>query len=129
MKKVFILIIFLFIVVLLAVTNPQKTDYVNWAIERETNQSQDILSKGVINLLGKPLIEQFTVKEDYVLFSIYTTNFDGNGIKTIGILKNFINLDSQGNTTSLLTAIVIIALFVIAACLFLYLILSKNNEA
>jgi hypothetical protein len=78
------------IFVLMAVTNPSKNAYDDWAKAQLSSETNNSLAKGVIELIGAPIIDQATTKSNYILFSLFQTSYQGNTIKTIGLFNNFI---------------------------------------
>ena len=82
------------------ITNPKQDEYVNYAsvtlIEQIQKECQGDLC-GFINpliALGKPAIKPAldlsTKRQNFVLFSIYTTELPGKTYKTLGLFGNFI---------------------------------------
>jgi hypothetical protein len=78
------------IIILMAVTNPSKNAYDEWAKSQLSSTTDNSLAKGVIELIGAPIIDQATTKSNYILFSLFQTSYQGNTIKTIGLFNNFI---------------------------------------
>lgn len=82
------IILFLFVLALMAMTNPSKSDYVSWLNEKAMAQSNG-LEKGLVVLMGKTVFESATTVNDYVFFSVFTTETNGS-FKVIGVFHNFI---------------------------------------
>jgi hypothetical protein len=113
MKKALILLIPLFILITLAVSNPSKAEYVEWANRKIIGSNDDIFSK-VGGAIASPIINEATTFDNYLLFSVYkTVNIDGSVYKTLGIYRNFIfmsksegyiNLNYSNNVTNQATS-------------------------
>jgi hypothetical protein len=81
------------IVVVLAVSNPSKAEYVEWFKSEGLKQyATDPLSKLLIGTLGGPLIESYTSVQNYVVFSVFRTSLDSRPVMVVGVLHNFIPL-------------------------------------
>ncbi|KEO81425.1 DUF4359 domain-containing protein [Tumebacillus flagellatus] len=88
-KSGWILLIVLF--GLMAITNPNKNDYISWVKEKAVEKSQDSLEKGLISVFGNPIFDSTTTSTNYVFFSRYSTELDSkHKVKAIGVFKNFI---------------------------------------
>ncbi|MCM0648605.1 DUF4359 domain-containing protein [Clostridium swellfunianum] len=79
-------------------TNPKKDNYVSWMKEKASAESSNSIEKGLVALLGGPLIKESTQSKNYVLFSVYETSFGEEKIKILGIYNNFIPI---GKSTKL----------------------------
>jgi hypothetical protein len=88
MKKIIVLAI---IAIFLAVTNPNKSDYSEWAITKMKENGNALTNFGV-SLLGKPIIENSTAVHNYIVFSTFETQLLDKKVTTLGIFKNFIPL-------------------------------------
>lgn len=97
----------------MVVTNPSKDKYLNHissggkqsaACQPKSNQSgqsdplKQALEQASVDMckqlqqgMGK-MIGEFTTRQNFLLFSIYTTEFGGSKSSAIGILGNFISL-------------------------------------
>jgi hypothetical protein len=98
MRRLVYFICFIFLVYFLTESNPSRSEYVNWIQERALNESSNFLEKGIISLVGEAFFEGATSRQDYYLFSIYTTDFSNVGkgkIKSIGIFNQFIPLSEE----------------------------------
>lgn len=89
MKKGTILL--LFAVILLAATNPSKSEYVEWAKEKMLQGSDNILEQGAAYLVGMA-IDPATNSEDYLLFTVFQTQGLDSTLTTIGVLGFFVPL-------------------------------------
>ncbi|MBR8831126.1 MAG: hypothetical protein N5P05_003833 [Chroococcopsis gigantea SAG 12.99] len=91
----------------MAASNPQPTNYVDYASDRFIAEAEKVvcdrtgycdidkmpvIGKNTIkNNLLKPAIENSTKRDNMGLFSIYTTEFPGVvTVKTLGVFGNFI---------------------------------------
>ena len=92
MKKIFALTVIIFVLVIAAVTNPTKVDYVTWMKEKVIKESNNMLVTGAVSLLGNSLIESTTTSQNLVFFSIFNTNINGQNSKVVGLFHNFIPL-------------------------------------
>lgn len=102
MKKIFAIVI-LFLLILAAITNPTKPEYVTWLKEKAIQDSNNALSTGVISLLGGSLIDSGTAPKNFVFFTIFTTNISGENAKVIGLFHNFIPLGGSSPSTKATT--------------------------
>lgn len=83
MKKTTIIFGLLF--VLLIATNPSKVEYSFWL--------NDMISEDGFSLLSEEYIDKNTIENNYILFTIFESEFSdlgANQLMTIGILDNFI---------------------------------------
>jgi hypothetical protein len=89
-------------VLLFVVTNPDSDayeDYLSQEMAREARE-EDELAGALVTLLGGfagSLLGNATTRDNYVMFSIYTTDLDTQGFVVLGILGNFIVLDDTTN--------------------------------
>jgi hypothetical protein len=83
------------LVVLLLATNPQRADYVGWLKEEAVQEeSNGVVVKGAITLLGDWLIGSSTTSRDFGIFSVYKTKFDeSTTITSLGIFNRFVILN------------------------------------
>jgi hypothetical protein len=106
MKSQAILIGAAVVVGVMAITNPSKDRYITYATERFTEVGQNSIcagenipiaaqqsckfvisqGKGVI----KPLVENSTKQQNFVLFSLYETDLPNQKITTIAAFGNFL---------------------------------------
>jgi hypothetical protein len=62
-------------------------------VKEISKESDVVFLKGLTKLIGQPLIEAITTRDDYVIFSIFTINEGDNAYKAIGLLnKVFLKL-------------------------------------
>ncbi len=94
MKKLSFLIIIAFLLIVMAICNPSKSEYSNWLKEQVSEQNDNILVQGIVALAGGTIIDSYTKTHNYVFFSVFDTNISGEKtLKVIGIFNNFIPLD------------------------------------
>ncbi|WP_040204238.1 DUF4359 domain-containing protein [Neobacillus jeddahensis] len=97
MKRLFSLILAIMVIYILSATNPERADYIDWINHTTMEQSSNLLKKGILSLAGESIFDAGTTKSDYVVFSIYKTDFTEVGmgkITTIGVFNQFIPLTS-----------------------------------
>lgn len=81
-KNNLLIVISIFIVgliIVFTVTNPKKSDYISWAKERSVN------------------VEDKTLTNNYLFFSVFQTKSDNYELKVLGILGNYKILKSNGD--------------------------------
>jgi DNA-binding MltR family transcriptional regulator len=76
------------LILVLAVTNPDKADYVKWSEEQLTEDAGPLTNIGV-SLLGEKYIKNNTNYRNFLLFSIYETEYNNQTIHVIGIFESF----------------------------------------
>lgn len=94
MKKYFILTILLIVVLLAFTFNPSKDQYVTFAKEEVSD------SKGkLLGMVSGPIIDSFTVKKNYGVFSLYETEFEKEEkMVAVGFLNNFFWINNFEST-------------------------------
>ncbi|HEY0963020.1 MAG TPA: DUF4359 domain-containing protein [Pseudomonadales bacterium] len=97
MKGLITAVVLVGVALLLAVTNPGTDDYAEYFGEELAREAQqeDALAGAIVSMFGgvaESLFANATSRDNYVLFSVYTTSFDSDEIVTLGILGNFIVL-------------------------------------
>lgn len=99
MKKVMILISVVALLIVMAISNPNKTEYINWLKTQVVEQNNDdMLLQGIVALAGEPIINSATKIHNYVFLSVYHTNLSDIGeINVIGVFGNFISLSNQNS--------------------------------
>jgi Domain of unknown function (DUF4359) len=86
LKKSYILIgSLLFLLILMATTNPSKSDYELWAAEQITKEEG-----ALVGWISNPVLSSMTEKSDYIIFSVYRTKLDRTEITTYGAFNHFI---------------------------------------
>lgn len=100
--KVISFVLILFVLVIMAITNPTKADYVSWIKEQATRQTDNSISAGLISLFGGTLIDSETTTKNFIFFTIFTTNAENKNAVTVGLFHNFIpsNMPSNQQNTS-----------------------------
>lgn len=100
MKSLSITVITVAILGLLAYTNPKPNDYerfIHELIMQETNKRKDDLERVLGQVFGgiaSTMITNQTVRADYVFLSTYDTKLGNERLKALGILNNFIVLET-----------------------------------
>ena len=78
----------------LVLTNPSKGEYVDWAQDAAYQQVSGGWAKGAVALFGGPVLKAATVRQNYVLFSLFQTDLGGDNPKLVlGLFRTFIPLD------------------------------------
>ncbi|MFZ7943791.1 MULTISPECIES: DUF4359 domain-containing protein [Bacillaceae] len=99
MKRLGSIVLSIFIIFVLSATNPERAEYIDWINHKTMDQSSNLLKKGILSVAGKSIFDAGTTKSDYVVFSIYKTDFTDIGmgkVTTIGVFNRFIPLSSFG---------------------------------
>ena len=97
MKRLVSIVLSILIIFILSATNPERNEYIDWINHKTMEQSSNLLKKGILSVSGKSIFDAGTTKSDYVVFSIYKTDFTDVGmgkVTTIGIFNQFIPLSS-----------------------------------
>ena len=88
---------------LMAYTNPTMNAYDTYLrrnymekIQKENPDTFDRLFGSLMSNFASGLIVSQTIRKDFVFFSTYEARFDGEQLKIIGLLNNFIVLESPG---------------------------------
>lgn len=89
MRNKFLIIIGLFSIVLFF-TNPNQEDYNNW-IGKQLKKDQNALIEIGVDLAVIPYVKENTKRDNWYLFSVYTTEiWDGKEVVAIGAFNQFI---------------------------------------
>jgi hypothetical protein len=89
-------------VLLFVVTNPTLDDYEDYLrqeLAREARE-EDEVAGALVALLGGfagSLLANATTRDNYLLFSVYATDLDTEGLLVLGILGNFLVLRDGEN--------------------------------
>ncbi|AIQ59023.1 hypothetical protein [Paenibacillus borealis] len=83
-KLSFVLIV---ILVLLAVLNPGKEDFGEYAVNNLEGTLGIELASGITDLVAQPLVESFTIRKNYILFSTFSIPDIQDGKTFIGDVK------------------------------------------
>lgn len=82
-----------FILILLAVTNPSKEDFVEWVVNSSMEESDNEWVSAGINLFGSPVINGVTTQQDLIFVSIFKMELGTEKTSTLGFGKRlFIRL-------------------------------------
>jgi hypothetical protein len=88
--------------IIMALTNPTKAEYVEWVTTEMKKQSDNFLTDWGIDYFAPNHIDKNTTVEDYVIFTVYKTNFDEETVTTLAIFKNFFPLPINTSSESTL---------------------------
>lgn len=67
-----VLIVIGLLLVALAVLNPTREDFTEFAADNLHDKLGDWLPGGATDLLARPLLNSITVRDNYILFSVYS---------------------------------------------------------
>lgn len=70
----------------MVITNPGKEDFVDWAMTQEG--SDTALERVLGDVIRGPILSLATSKEDYIIFSIFTVQEDGEKTVYLGAFQN-----------------------------------------
>lgn len=82
-----ITIIVLLLLTVLVLANPDKDDFINWAIKEVEENSESEIEEFLGGVLGRPLLSMSTSREDYLLFSLFRINKTNDQGIYLGLLK------------------------------------------
>jgi hypothetical protein len=88
-------IAFAVLAVVLFGTNPTQEEYVSWLKQQVINEhAGDGFGRALMSILGGPVLNWSTSREDFRLFSIYQTDL-GNGAKinVLGLVHHFLPIN------------------------------------
>ncbi|EKN71500.1 lipoprotein [Neobacillus bataviensis LMG 21833] len=97
MRRLGSIILSIFIIFVLSATNPERAEYIDWINHKTMEQSSNLIKKGILSVAGKSIFDAGTTKSDYLVFSVYKTDFTDVGlgkVTTIGVFNQFIPLSS-----------------------------------
>ncbi|MEK3684712.1 hypothetical protein GC101_02440 [Paenibacillus sp. LMG 31459] len=83
-KLSFVIIV---VLVLLAVMNPGKEDFGEYAVNHLEETLGVELAGGITSLVAQPMVESFTIRENYILFSTFSIPDIQDGKTFIGDIK------------------------------------------
>jgi hypothetical protein len=98
MKRLVPIIIFIAILYVLSTTNPERSAYIDWINHKTMDKSSNLIEKGVLSLAGKSIFDAGTTQKDYVVFSVYKTDFSDVGlgkVTSIGLFNKFITISRK----------------------------------
>lgn len=89
-RKLVTLLLIILVVLGLYATNPSKSEFIDWAKEQASANTDSVLEKGLVALVGNFMIDSYTTTKNCLLFSIYTVSTGDSHVTVVGILNNFI---------------------------------------
>lgn len=96
MKKKYVILFTLLLIVLFALTsNPSKDDYVSFVKDESNGESK------LVVMIKGPIIDSFTTKKNYGIFSLYETKFEEKKeekLLAVGLFNNFIWVNAPENS-------------------------------
>lgn len=98
MRRLISIILFAAVIFVLSATNPERTEYIEWINTKTMKQSSNLLEKGILSVAGKTIFDAGTTENDYVLFTIYKTDFSDVGmgkVTSIGVFNRFVTLSKE----------------------------------
>ncbi|WP_434752742.1 hypothetical protein [Paenibacillus amylolyticus] len=78
-----------FVLVLLAITNPNKDEFVKWVVNSTIEESDNEWVSAGINLLGNPVISGVTTQQDLIFVSIFNMELGSETTSVLGFGKRF----------------------------------------
>lgn len=78
-----------FILILLAVTNPSKEDFVEWVVNSSIEESDNEWVSAGINLFGSPVINGVTTQQDLIFVSIFQMELRTEKTSVLGFGRRF----------------------------------------
>ena len=97
MKSITATILIVALLGLLAYTNPPLNSYENFVRQKIIQESKTDVEKAFGFFFGdfaSRFVASQTVRKDYIFLSTYDTEFGGEHLRTLGILNNFIILQT-----------------------------------
>ena len=98
MKRLVPIIILVAVIYVLSTTNPDRKAYVDWINHKTMDKSSSLIEKGVLSLAGKSIFDAGTTQKDYLIFSVYKTDFSDVGlgkVTSIGVFNKFITISKK----------------------------------
>jgi len=89
------LILILVAATFLSITNPDKNDFLDWGVEQLQSDSQSDLEKIWEDVVGEQVLKAKTVRQNYVIFSIYEVDSGESVVKYLGIVDHFFKLSDN----------------------------------
>ena len=86
-------VLIVFIVLFSSLTNPTKSDYVEWAKEQVTQEEGALLG-----MVAGPVFNSITSKQNFVLFTIFETTYgesDKEKMIVLGVFNNFFHINGN----------------------------------
>jgi len=81
-------LIFVVVLVLLASTNPDKSNYIEYTKQQILGHNPS----GIVSMFADPLIDRTTTEKDLCIATIYTTYYGERKVTTLGMFNRFIPL-------------------------------------
>lgn len=88
-------VVLVLVLALLAISNPSKSEYTTWVLEQTKKETGEQYSQEFIESVGGPMISAVTTRSNYLLFSIYTTDIEGEKASTLGVFNCFFILSGD----------------------------------
>lgn len=100
MKAIITTIILIGLVLLLAVTNPSPEQHSNYLRQEMSEQAkhEGEMTQAIVLLFGgmaEEVLANATTRENYLLFSVYSTGMADNDLMVLGIIGNFFVLSDN----------------------------------
>jgi len=89
------LILILVAATFLSITNPNKDDFLDWGVEQLQSDSQTDLEKIWEDVVGEQVLKAKTVRQNYVVFSIYEVDSKESVVRYLGIVDHFFKLSNK----------------------------------
>jgi len=96
-KSIAVTIVIVVLLGLLAYTNPTLDSYESFVRQQIIRESKTDVKKALGLFLGgfaSRFVASQTVRRDYIFLSTYDTEFGGEHLRTLGILNNFIIMET-----------------------------------
>ncbi|OLS33934.1 hypothetical protein [Bacillus sp. MRMR6] len=98
MKRIISVILLVVVLFILSETNPGRSEYIEFMTHAAMDQSSNVLEKGILSLAGNKVFDIGTTHTDYMLFTIYKTDFTEIGmgqVTCIGVFNQFIPISKK----------------------------------
>ncbi|MFW5686691.1 MAG: hypothetical protein ACOCXL_00735 [Halanaerobium sp.] len=94
-NNLIILIIILAVLILAAVTNPSREDFVNWGVAEIRSEAESDIERIFGGAVAAPMLEMQTDVDDYVFFSVFTVQKSESEVIYLGLFGNFFTLSES----------------------------------
>ena len=81
-------IILVLVLVMMAYTNPPKSNYIEYVKHRITGHN----TSGLVSFFADPLIDRTTTESNLLFATVYRTRFGDGEATTLGVMNQFIPL-------------------------------------
>jgi len=81
-------VILVLVLVILAYTNPPKSNYIEYVEHRIAGHSMS----GLVSFFADPLIDRTTTEHNLLFATVYRTKFGDGEATTLGVMNQFIPL-------------------------------------